>query len=175
MSGWGVSFADLDNDGWKDVVVACSDVLSATGGRGDAVREQPAWFRNTGEGKFAPTKGWENVSRGTYRGQITGDFDGDGCLDVVFTALNADARILRNPCNGGGNWLKVDVRVPGTRVNAGNQWKSVTTAAGYASSYAGPLHFGLGALSSVTVEVHFPDGRRKKIQTPANRTIKLEP
>ena len=25
MSGWGIAFADLDNDGWKDLAAACSD------------------------------------------------------------------------------------------------------------------------------------------------------
>jgi hypothetical protein len=96
-------------------------------------------------------------------------------LDLVMTQLNGQARILRNPCNAGRNWLKVDTPVLGTRVQIGKQVRHATTSVGYASSYAGPLHFGLGAERNVTVEATFPDGRRKQVQTTANRTLKLLP
>lgn len=175
LPGWGAVFADLDNDGWKDIAVACSDALSPKGGRGEAAMEQPVWFRNTGDGKFVAGTGWGSLPRSMYRGMVAADLDDDGCLDLIVTALNADALIIRNPCDGGGNWLKVDVKMPGTRVNVGKQWRHVTTAAGYASSYAGPLHFGVGKETPVTVEAIFPDGRRKKVQAASNRTIKLEP
>ena len=175
MSGWGTVFADLDNDGWKDIVVSCSDALSVTGGRGAAAMEQPAWFRNTGDGKFAAGTGWETLPKSMYRGAVAADLDNDGCLDVVTTALNGEARVLRNPCTPARNWLKVDAPVLGTRVRVGKQWRHSSTAVGYASSYAGPLHFGLADEQAVTAEAIFPDGRRKQVQTPANRTVKLQP
>lgn len=174
-SGWGVVFADLDNDGWKDIAAACSDALSPTGGRGEAAMEQPAWFRNTGAAKFADGTGWESLPRAMYRGLVAADLDDDGCLDVVVTALNRPAAVLRNPCESGARWLKVDVSVPGTRVRVGDQWRHYTTSVGYASSYAGPLHFGVGKAQKVAVEAIFPDGRRKKVETESNRTIKIEP
>ena len=175
MSGWGTVLADLDNDGWKDIVVARSDALSATGGRGAAAMEPPSWFRNLRDGKFAAGEGWAALEPAMYRGVVAADLDDDGCLDIVLTALNAPARILRNPCDPAANWLKVDVRDPGARVRVGNQWRHVTTAVGYASSYAGPLHFGLGTATTAEVEVFWPDGRTTKMETSSRRTIALKP
>ncbi|MGH9660737.1 MAG: ASPIC/UnbV domain-containing protein, partial [Bryobacteraceae bacterium] len=86
-----------------------------------------------------------------------------------------EARILRNPCEGVGNWLKIDIPRPGTRVRAGTQWWHATTAVGYGSSYAGPLHFGLGAATHIDLEVFWPDGRRTRMDVPANRRIPVTP
>lgn len=175
MSGWGILFADLDNDGWKDLAAACSDALSPTGGRGAAAMERPAWFRNLGDGRFAAGEGWDALPPAMWRGAVAADLDDDGCLDLVFTALNAEARILRNPCAGGRHWLKVKAVKPGTRVRVGNQWRHATTAVGYASSYAGPLHFGLGATRTVTVEATSVTGRTVRVETAADRTVTLDP
>lgn len=175
MSGWGIAFADLDNDGWKDIAVARSDALSPGGGRGVAAKEPPAWFRNQGDGKFTAGAGWTSFEPEMYRGLVAADLDNDGCLDIVLTALHTEARILRNPCDTGRTWLKVDVRRPGARVRVDKQWRQVTTAVGYASSYAGPQHFGLGNAASAQVEVFWPDGHTTKIGTPANRLITVEP
>ncbi|MGH9659811.1 MAG: CRTAC1 family protein, partial [Bryobacteraceae bacterium] len=152
MSGWGVAFSDLDNDGWKDIAVARSDALSATGGRGEAAKEPPGWFRNLGDGKFAAGAGWTSAAPAMYRGLVPADLDDDGCVDIVLTALNEEARVLRNPCEGVGNWLKIDIQRPATRVRAGTQWWHATTAVGYGSSYAGPLHFGLGTAMRIDLE-----------------------
>jgi enediyne biosynthesis protein E4 len=174
MSGWGVAFADLDNDGWKDIAAATSDALSPTGGKGRAAMERAAWFHNDGNGKFSAGTGWD-VEPDMYRGIVAADLNNDGCLDIVLTALQSTARLMRNPCNAGPNWVKVDVKTTGARVRAGNQWLHVSTAVGYASSYAGPLHFGLGNTPEVEIEVIWPDGHRKTITTPARRTARVQP
>jgi hypothetical protein len=175
MSGWGVALADLDNDGWKDIAVARSDALSATGGRGPTAMEPPSWMRNLGNGSFAAGSGWETLPRAMYRGLVAADLDNDGCLDLITTARNSPAQILHNPCNTGRSWLKVDVRVAGARVRIGSQWNRVSSATGYASSYVGPLHFGLGSAKEATAEVLFPSGDTKKITTPVNRTVRVAP
>jgi hypothetical protein len=156
MAGWGVAFADLDNDGWKDIVAARSGALSG--------RKEPlTWLRNSGDGKF--TAEALDATPQMHRGIVAADLDDDGCLDLVVTALNAGARILRNPCRG-GNWLKVNS--PRARVRVGKQWREASTAVGYGSSYAGPLHFGVGSATAADVEIA---GRVTK-DVPVNRVVK---
>jgi hypothetical protein len=101
---------------------------------------------------------------------IAADMDNDGCVDIVLTALNAQARILRNPCTDGRNWLKVQAPMLGTRVRVGKQWRHATSSAGYASSYVGPLHFGVGAAKTVDVEAVLPGGVRVEATSGVNRT-----
>jgi enediyne biosynthesis protein E4 len=175
MAGWGTAFADLDNDGWQDLLVARSDALSVTGGRGDSVKEPPSWFRNR-QGRFESGQGWDGLAKGMWRGAAAADLDNDGCLDVVLTALEASPHVVRNPCLSKHNWLAVDVRIPGARVRAGSsQWRFVSAASGYSSSNAGPQHFGLGEATSANIEVIGPDGRsivRQNVN--ANQRVRID-
>jgi hypothetical protein len=159
MAGWGVVFADLDNDGWKDIAAARSDVLSVRGPRGASAREPLSWFRNAGGKQFTAADPLP-VPREMYRGLVAADLNNDGCLDLVATALNAQARLLRNTCRG--NWLKVDVQIPAARVKVAGQWRHVSASAGYASSCACPLHFGLGDAATADVEVQTPGAEPRR-------------
>jgi hypothetical protein len=115
FAGWGVMFTDLDNDGRRDIAAATSDALS---GLVDASRKGPVvWFRNAGGGKFEAARVLAPAAM--WRGLVAADFDGDGCEDLVVTALGSAARILRNPC----------ARQGGVR----RQWLG-SSAVGYASS-----------------------------------------
>lgn len=172
MSGWGVAFADLDNDGWKDIAVARSDALSPRGSRGTDAMEPPSWFRNKGSpgSGFTPGTGWDSVPKAMYRGLVPADLDNDGCLDIVLTALNSEARVLRNPCSSGRNWLKVDGAPVGSRIHVNGQWRYVGSSTGYASSFAGPQHFGLDKAGTAEIELILPGGRRVTGTCPANHT-----
>lgn len=173
MSGWGIQFADLDNDSYPDLIAARSDALSASGPRGAAAKEPPAWFRQQPDGTFALSPAWQQLPPAMYRGILSADLDGDGCLEVVLTALQSAPRILSQPCPAAHHWLAVAVSTPGARIRAGKQWRTVSAATGYASSYSGPQHFGLGTATTVDVEVFYPDGRRLKFpNTPADRVLR---
>jgi hypothetical protein len=89
------------------------------------------------------------------RGCAFGDLDGDGRVDVVVTALDKPAQIWMNRSEATGHWL--DVALEGTKSNrdgigaaikvttkSGVQYNHMTTSVCYASSSAGPVHFGLG-------------------------------
>jgi len=173
MAGWGVVFADLDNDGWKDIAAARSDALSATGGKGAAAKEIPSWFRNRGDGTFELGSGWEAMPKAMYRGLAAADLDGDGCLDVAVTALGEQARVMRNPCVGNGHWVQVQAGRGAVRVRVDGQWREASTAAGYASSNAGPLHFGVGAKKEVEVEVVWFDGKSTVTKAAVDRVVKV--
>ncbi len=69
--------------------------------------------------------GLEAAPAGRHRGCAFGDLDGDGRVDVVTTALGADAEIWMNRSPASGHWL--DIALEGTRATAtalapGSSW-----------------------------------------------------
>ena len=91
MSGWGNAIVDLDNDGWKDLLVVRSNVPDNIAKYSPRKYEEPGTvFRNLGNGKF------ENVTATTgdlqkpaaHRGLAVDDLDNDGRMDAVATVLN---------------------------------------------------------------------------------------
>ena len=172
MSGYSPTIADFDNDGWKDIFVARGHVQSLAST--NLVIEQPnTVFRNLGGMKFAALTAEAGLTAqppARHRGSAVGDLNGDGKLDVVVSAINAPAEIWMNQSPGPNHWI--EFKLQGTKSNrdgigarikvvtkSGAQYNHMTTSCGYASSSAGPVHFGLGANASVDlVEIHWPAG-----------------
>lgn len=116
FAGWGVMFTDVDCDGRLDIAAATGDALS---GKVDSARQGPVvWFRNAG-GRFEAAVPLTGPAM--WRGLVAADLDGDGCDDLVVTALDAPARVLRNPCLASG------------KAAASRKWTG-SSAVGYASS-----------------------------------------
>ncbi len=169
-SGWGVGLVDLDNDGWKDIFTANSHVNDRVEQyESHAYKEANSVFRNLGNGKFenAPAL----TARKAHRGAAFGDFDGDGRIDVVVSALGEPAELWRNITAGNAHW--VSFRLHGRRSNrdgigalirVGKQWNQMTSSMSYASSSLIPVHFGLGSATTANdVEIHWPSGLIQKI------------
>jgi hypothetical protein len=116
-----------------------------------------------------------------------GDLNGDGRLDVVVTALGAPAEVWLNDSPGGHHWI--EFALEGSKSNrdgigarlkvvAGGiaQYSHVSFAAGYASSSAGPTHFGLGASQAADlVEIRWPSGIVQELRNvAADRILKVQ-
>ena len=92
MSGWGNGIFDFDNDGWKDLFVARSNVMdNITLLNPNRSYEEPnTVFRNLGNGKFedvSATAGPDFQLKAAHRGVAFGDLDNDGRIVLSFQCL----------------------------------------------------------------------------------------
>ena len=173
MAGYSPIIADFDNDGWKDIFVTRGHVQSLLAAPNLVVEQPNTVFRNLGGMKFSALTAEAGLTAqppARHRGSAVGDLNGDGRLDVVVTAISAPAEIWINRSPGNNHWL--EFKLQGTKSNrdgigariklvtkSGTQYNHMTTSAGYASSSAGPVHFGMGANRSADLaEIRWPSG-----------------
>jgi enediyne biosynthesis protein E4 len=182
-SGWGNALADLDNDGWKDLFTANSHVND----RVDAFeahhyREPNAVFLNAGNGTFRDASG--DLGEGfrtprAHRGAVAVDLNNDGRLEIVTTSLGERVELWENLTSNSNRWIALKlIGARGNRdaigavVHIGRQMNSMTTAAGYASSVHGPVHFGLGRLEKVDrIEIIWPSGTKQVLEGVATNQV----
>jgi enediyne biosynthesis protein E4 len=190
-SGWGTRFVDVDNDGWRDLVVAQGHVLDTIEKSNPYLkyRQPPLLMLNTG-------KGFVNVSAsaGTGfnislngRGAAFGDLNNDGQTDVVIAQLDGPPLLLRN--NGTKNqWLGMKLvgsksnrdgigsRITVTDETGRKQIFDLNTAGSYLSSSDPRLIVGLGPNGTVKqVDVRWPSGNVQTVSRPSlNRYIEIK-
>ena len=179
MSGWSNGVVDLDNDGWKDLVVARSNVLDNIAQISQHFRyaEPNSVFRNLGNGKFedvSSTAGQDFTRPAPHRGLAYGDLNNDGRMDLVVTALGAPVKVFRNITETSNHWVLL--KLVGTKSNrmglgarirlttsAGKVlYNEATTSTGYAASSDPRVHFGLGSSRMIKeIEIRWPSGARQ--------------
>lgn len=192
MSGWSNGAVDLDNDGWKDLVVARSNVLDNIEeiSRHFRYAEPNAVFRNLRNGQFedvSASAGADFILPAPHRGLAYGDFDNDGRMDLVVTALGAPVKVFRNVTETRNHWILL--KLVGTRSNRmgigaririttddGRMlYNEATTSTGYAASSDPRVHFGLGSSRVMKeIEIHWPSGIRQLLHdVTADRVLEV--
>jgi hypothetical protein len=186
-------FFDYDLDGWLDIFAAnghVSDDISVVQPK-VSYAQAPHLFRNLGKKKFQHTGGKLGQALqqpAVARGAAYGDYDNDGDLDLLVTANNGPARLLRN--NGGNQNNLIRIKAVGTISNrnaigakitvtlAGEAKLSgmVRTGSSYASQSELPVIFGLGkAEKAQTIEITWPNGNKQTLtDVAANQEIVIE-
>ncbi|MBM3759652.1 MAG: CRTAC1 family protein [Acidobacteria bacterium] len=171
---WGAGIVDLDNDGQLDLFFVTGNVYPEIEAKLPAYpfKTPRAVFRNLGGGKFEELldQAGLGVSEAhSSRGCAFGDFDNDGDIDVVVVNLHEPPSLLRNDVTSNGNWLKVKLEgvksnrsAIGARVTllygGKKQAQEVMSQGSFYSVNDFRLHFGLGAVDIVDIEVRWPNG-----------------
>jgi enediyne biosynthesis protein E4 len=193
MSGWGNGIFDFDNDGWKDLFVARSNVLDNISELipSRSYPEPNSIFRNLRNGKFkdvGATAGTDFQTPAAHRGVAFGDFDNDGRIDAVVTVLGGPVELLHNITETSNHWILlklvgrksnrmgIGAQVRIVTADGESQWNEVTTSVGYASSSDSRVHFGLGAnLHIKEIDIRWPSGIRQSLHGVAvDRVMTIE-
>jgi len=187
LMGWGVSFVDIDNDGWLDILIANGHVYPEVDGTqvDAAYAERKYLYRNLRNGQFEDVSligGSGIMAAVPARGFAVGDYDNDGCLDMVVNCVNAPPQLLHCESALKRSWIKI--RVVGTKSNRTGigarlkvvartgtpalsakpdatlvQIDEVHSCNGYYSASDLRTHFGLGEATKVDlVEIRWPSG-----------------
>jgi hypothetical protein len=188
---WGTALTDFDNDGDRDIFIACGhfDRIEEIDDR--TSKKIPNFLlMNTGAGKFTDVSdrcgnALEIVE--SSRGIGADDLDNDGDVDLVVLNSHAPPTIMRNDTQNDNHWLQI--RLKGNRCNTeavGARVRVVTGdltqvaelhgGRGYQSYFGSRLYFGLGEHDQVDrVEVRWPGGETEIFQDiPIDRIILLE-
>ena len=172
---WGNGMVDFDNDGDKDIYIACGHVqdnVELFDNTGTYFAEN-ILLMNTGDGKFVNVS--EESGNGmkvklSSRGTAFDDLDGDGDIDAVILNIRREPTILRNDSQNSNHWIRIRLRGVKTnrdgvgarvKVTAGDlvQIDEVHSGRGYQSHYGMWLHFGLGKREKIdSIEVRWIGG-----------------
>ncbi len=191
MSGWSNAIVDLDNDGWKDLYVARSNVLDNVAQFTQRPYGEPnTVFRNLGTGKFqdvTSTTGAAFQLPSVNRGAAFGDLDNDGRMDLVVNVLNGKAKVFHNTTRNDNHWvllkltgaksnrMGIGAQIRLTLENGSIEYNHATTSTGYASSSDPRVHFGLGASRiAKEIQIVWPSGRKQVLHdVAADRIIEI--
>ena len=183
-SGWSNGFFDFNNDGWKDLFTANSDVNDLIELFKPIHYKQPnSVFANLGNGTFrdVSSEAGFNLAR-AHRGSAFADFDGDGKIDIVVSALGEPSELWKNVSPDTNHWIimklvgtKSNRDGIGAKIRLGSQSNHMTTAVGYASSSAQGVHFGTGKMQMIDrIEIRWPSGILQILKNvPTNQVLEV--
>jgi hypothetical protein len=182
---WSPLLADLDQDGYRDLMVTNglpkditdNDYISYRDQKGASARDlllklppvktSNYVFRNNGDLRFTDkTLSWGWDQPGFSNGMATADFDGDGDLDLAINQINMPASILENRINERETQDQQYLRIQ-FRGDTSNLYGIGTIARIY---YAGQQQVAeltpyRGYISSVEPVLHFGLGKQQSVDS----------
>ena len=181
--GWGAMFADVDNDGFPDLLIVNGHVYPEVDSAklGATFREKRFLYLNLGNGKFkdvSATSGPGLQMPQSGRGLAIADLWNDGRLSAIVNNLSDIPMLLVNHAINANHWLGIklvgtvsNTSAIGARVTlTGSKRKwvdEVRSGSSYNSSSDLRLHFGLGTETSVKIiEVRWPNGESESFPEP---------
>jgi hypothetical protein len=177
--GWGCGFLDIDNRGWKDLLLVNGHVFPEVDRLGIDVhyKDRAILYRNTGTGKF---------EKHSARGAAFGDYDNDGAVEILINNQNEPPSLLKQSTKPAGNWVllklegvKSNRSAIGARVRltAGDRTQSdeVRSGGSYLSQSDLRLHFGVGTARRINrVEIDWPSGAHQvETDLEVNRALTI--
>jgi len=188
---FGLRFADMDLDGWLDIVMANGHVEPTIQDvEAEISYAQPlSLLGNTRNGQFTD---WSESAGAVFntpmvgRGLAVGDLDADGDLDMIVTENNGALKIIRNDIKN-AQYLRVTLigSPPNTdaigamlELHAGGsvQKRMVRTGSSYLSQSELTQTFGLGDYGSIDkLIITWPNGHKQELtKLVAGKTIKID-
>jgi len=176
--GFGVKFADFDNDSDLDLLMANGHVQDTVGKIQPGVEfaQLPQLFRLQ-QGTYAevPIGEWlGGEKRLVGRAVALADYDRDGRLDALITNLTGSPLLLHNDTPEGNHWLSLRLEPrTGPRDGTGCEVvveigktklkRHVTTGGGYLSCSEPRVHLGLGGVPRADrITVRWPSGKTQE-------------
>lgn len=182
--GFGVVFADYDNDGDLDLSIVNGNVIDNIALFRNGARHAQArlLLQNVGSGRYRDVSARAGAGFAVERvGRtlIAGDIDNDGDLDLLATSNGGSVELLRN--EGGNRSHSLLIRLVGTssnrdaigaklRFTAGGrtQVREMTSGSSYLGQNDSRVHVGLGGATVVDrLEIRWPSGKTEALQNVA--------
>lgn len=179
VDSWGLQLADLDNDGFDDLVVPHGRITAAEGGA-----DQSTAFLRWDGARFRDWSGYlPDVPTAFGRTALAVDLDRDGGLELVIGCVFGAPSVFTAPPPEGA-WVEVVLDGPpgnpeglGARVtaevggSARTSWVTVGDRGLHSAQQAG-ARFGLGDAESASIEVRFADGTLRRVDdVPLNGVV----
>jgi enediyne biosynthesis protein E4 len=180
--GWGTAAVDIDNDGWKDLILANGHVYPEvdTGHSGEHFKQGRLVYWNRGDGQFfdlSPQAGSGIAAAHSSRGLATGDLDNDGNEEIVIVNIGEVPSLLKNIAPSTENSILVRLLTSTNRdavgaratltANGQKQMDEVRSGGSYISQSDFRLHFGLGKAASANLSIRWLDGKTEKLDRVA--------
>jgi hypothetical protein len=180
--GWGTAALDIDNDGFKDLILANGHVYPEvdSGHTGEKFKQTRLLYWNRGDGQFfdlSSQAGSGIAGAHSSRGLAIGDLDNDGNEEVVIVNMGEAPSLLKNTAPPLGHSILVRLLTATNRdaigarvtVTANGQAliDEVRSGGSYMSQNDFRLHFGLGKATSADLSVRWLDGKTESFPAVA--------